>query len=164
MKNAVIAVAAMALVVLAGCNGKDTVKPVVYNGYVVVNNTIGYIRTVDQSVVVTNIDKLVLGAAAIDKGLEIVAKYYSNDYVVKAKEISAQALVILKSIQSDPTQVTDKIAQAIAKLEEARGAFVMINDKLKLGLTFPTPRVLVTLDELDASVTTLDESNEKAGD
>jgi len=165
MKRTVTVMCALAmLLALFGCDGKKVVKPIVLNGYIVVNNTIGFVRPIAENpdAVVENIDLLVRGGEAVVGALKLIVKYYDKPYVQQVLTSSESVLEALKAIQADPSQVTDKITVVLTKLEEVRGGFVTIDEKLELGLEFPTPRVVVEKDELTTSITTLEEQTKAA--
>lgn len=162
MKKCVFAMAAIMLMALVGCDAKKTVRPLVLGSYNVANNTLGYLHNVDNGTIVTNIDKLVTGATAINKALELVNKHYDNEYVKKAYDASTKVLGALVAIQSDPSTVIEKVAEATGKLEEVRSSVVAINDKLSLGIVFPEPKVLLSGTELEDSILDLEKSTKEA--
>ena len=145
---------------MTACDKTKLIKPVVLNGYIAVNNTIGFLRPVAENpdVIVKNIDMLVRGGDAVVAGLTLIAKYYDQPIVQQALASAKSVVAVFKVIQADPTQVTDKVKEVLVKLEEVRGGFVAINDKLSLGLVFPTPKVMADNDELLASINKLEES------
>lgn len=126
------------------CKPQDSLKSVVLTGYVVVNDLIGKVRPIQQdpSQVLTGVDIMVGAAKAVNAALGILVKNTDSPFVKQAYDVSGDVLEILKQIQADPSQVTDKIDVLLNDLEIVRDGFVSVNGTLNLGIDFPAPKAV----------------------
>lgn len=162
-KYAVAAMVAAMVAILAGCNSKGVVTPLVSASYTVVNDTVGYLHTVDNAAIVSSIDALVGGAGALNTAITLVAKYYpSQEYIQKALVDSQKVLDALKAVQADPSQVAEKVAIVTDTLKQVRGYLEQINTTLGLGIVFPEPKVLSDNADLNSAIQALENAIQKA--